>query len=77
MNVTLSPELEQIVTGKVASGQYPPANEVLGEALRLLAARDEARAARLADLRQELQIGLDPLARGQATAYIFPAEPPA
>jgi antitoxin ParD1/3/4 len=69
MNVSLTPELEQIVAKKVESGMYPSANDVIREALRLLQERDEARDARLADLRQAIQVGLDQLARGQATTY--------
>ena len=41
MNVHLTPELEQLVQGKVKSGRYNSASEVVREALRLLEQRDE------------------------------------
>jgi antitoxin ParD1/3/4 len=69
MNVSLTPELEQLVAKKVESGMYPSANDVIREALRLLQERDEAREAKLVDLRRDIQVGLDQLAQGQATTY--------
>ena len=41
MQVSLTPELEELVRRKVESGFYGDASEVIREALRLLAARDE------------------------------------
>ena len=58
MNVTLTPELEQIVSQKVASGLYNPAHEVIREALRLLEHQDELLGTRLEELRNEINIGL-------------------
>jgi antitoxin ParD1/3/4 len=40
MNVSLTPELEQLVTEKVESGRYTSASEVIREALRLLEEHD-------------------------------------
>jgi len=40
MNVSLTPELEKYVRGKVASGLYNNASELIREALRLFVARD-------------------------------------
>ena len=36
MNVSLTPELDNFVAGKVESGRYTSASEVVREALRLL-----------------------------------------
>ncbi|MBD2751223.1 type II toxin-antitoxin system ParD family antitoxin [Microvirga sp. BT688] len=36
MNVSITPELEQFVSDRVASGQYQSASEVVRAALRLL-----------------------------------------
>ena len=41
MNVSLTAELEQFVQGKVASGLYNNASEVIREGLRLLKEHDE------------------------------------
>lgn len=43
MNVSLTPELEQLIHKKVATGLYLSASEVVREALRLL---DEATSSR-------------------------------
>ena len=43
MNVSLTPELEKFVEGKVESGLYNNASEVIREGLRLLKEHDEVR----------------------------------
>lgn len=43
MNVSLTPELERFVQGKVESGLYNNASEVIRESLRLLKEYDEVR----------------------------------
>jgi len=43
MNVSLTPELEQFVEGKVESGLYNNASEVIREGLRLLKEHDMVR----------------------------------
>ncbi len=43
MNVSLTPELEKFVDGKVESGLYNNASEVIRESLRLLKEHDEIR----------------------------------
>lgn len=43
MNISLTPELEQFVQGKVESGLYNNASEVIREGLRLLKEQDEIR----------------------------------
>ena len=40
MNVSLTPELEDLVNQKVRSGRYRSASEVVREALRLFEERD-------------------------------------
>ena len=37
MNITLNPELEQLIQSQLKTGKYKTAEQVLGEALRLLA----------------------------------------
>jgi len=55
MNVSLTPELEEMVTEKVRSGLYQTASEVVRDALRLLKQRDDE--ARRADQRAGLTSG--------------------
>ena len=64
MNISLTPQLEKLVSSKVASARYYSASEVVREALRLLQARDEAREVQLHELRAKIAEGLDSLARG-------------
>jgi antitoxin ParD1/3/4 len=65
MNVSLTPELEEIVDQKVKSGLYNSASEVVREGLRLLQQRDEMREAKLDALRAEIQKGIDDLEAGR------------
>lgn len=69
MNVSLTPELEQYVNGKVQSGMYHTASEVIREGLRLLKEREELHQQKLADLRREIQIGIDQAVRGQVSPF--------
>lgn len=66
VNVSLTPELEELIQERVRSGRYTSASEVVREALRLLQDRDELRQLRLAELRTKVAAGLDSLDRGQA-----------
>jgi antitoxin ParD1/3/4 len=57
-NVNLTPQLEELIRTKVASGMYGSASEVVREALRLLDERDSEKALRLELLRSEIREGL-------------------
>ena len=57
MHVSLTPELEELVRRKVESGLYGDPSEVIREALRLLAAKDELAQLRLERLRAALLAG--------------------
>lgn len=59
MNVNLTPQLEEMVRQKVASGLYTSASEVVREALRLMDEQDRVRAAKLEQLRQDIREGLN------------------
>jgi antitoxin ParD1/3/4 len=65
MNVTLTPDLEQIVNQRLASGLYKSAGEVIHEALRLLHEQDRLLENRLEELRREIAIGLAQLRNGE------------
>jgi antitoxin ParD1/3/4 len=65
MNVSLTPELEQLIHKKVETGLYLSASEVVREALRLLEERDKLQALRFEELRKEIQIGIDQADRGE------------
>ncbi|MEH2124389.1 type II toxin-antitoxin system ParD family antitoxin [Nostoc sp.] len=65
MNISLTPELEQLVKDKVNSGRYHSVSEVMGEALRLLDERDRIQEQRLAELKAKIQVGIEELERGE------------
>ena len=65
MNVSLTPELERLITEKVDAGSYQTASEVVRDALRLLKLRDEG----LVQLRRDIQAGFDQIERGEFSEY--------
>ncbi len=65
MNVSLTPELERLVEGKVKEGLYGTASEVVREALRCLSERDEERMVKLEAIRQAVAVGLAQVDEGQ------------
>ena len=66
MNINLTPQLEEMVRQKVTSGLYTSASEVVREALRLMEEKDQVRAARLEQLRNDIQEGVN---SGPTTAW--------
>ncbi len=69
MNVSLTKELEELVAGKVKTGLYQTASEVIREGLRLLDERDRLYQARLTELRRDVKLGADQLERGEAVPF--------
>ena len=65
MNVSLPPELEQLVHEMVRTGVYPSATDVVGEGLRLLKERNEYRE----ELRAKIREGIEALDRGEYEEY--------
>jgi antitoxin ParD1/3/4 len=65
MNISLTPEMEQLVKDKVSSGQYHSVSDVIGEALRLLDERNRLQEQRLAELKAKIQVGIEELERGE------------
>jgi antitoxin ParD1/3/4 len=65
MSISFSPELEELVRKELASGKYASENELLVEAVRLLAERDRRRD----ELREQIQVGREQLDQGVYTEY--------
>ena len=65
MNVSLTPELEKLVSDQVKSGRYKSASEVVREGLRLIRLREE----KLQVLRREIDKGVKSLERGEGIEY--------
>jgi antitoxin ParD1/3/4 len=65
MNVSLTPELENLVNEKVKSGLYNSASEVVREGLRLIQEQDELKRIRRDELRREIMRGKEQIERGE------------
>ncbi len=65
MNISLTPELEQLVNDKVKTGMYQTASEVIREGLRLLRERDQ----RLESLRRDVRAGFEAVERGEYSDF--------
>ena len=65
MNVSLTPELEQFVQSRVASGRYQTAREEVREGLRLLEEREQTRESALEGLRAKIRRGIEQADRGE------------
>jgi antitoxin ParD1/3/4 len=65
MNVSLTPELEQFVQSRVASGRFQTASEVVREGLRLLEERELAREIALKELRSKIRRASEQDDRGE------------
>ncbi len=65
MNVSLTRELEHLVSSKVKTGLYQTASEVIREGLRLLKDRDD----RLTQLRAEIRAGFESIEHGEYEEY--------
>jgi len=65
MHISLTPELEARVRSKVDGGLYNNASEVIREALRFMEFHEEwINAVKLSHLREQLNLGIDQLNRG-------------
>jgi antitoxin ParD1/3/4 len=65
LNISLTPQLEEMIRAQVDSGKFNSASEVVREALRMMQERE----ANLERMRAEIQIGLDQLERGEAVEF--------
>ncbi|MEA2756335.1 MAG: antitoxin ParD1/3/4 [Aliidongia sp.] len=75
MNVSLTPELEQLIHLKVETGRYNSASEVVREALRLMAQRDELQTLHKEEIRKQIAAGMASLRSGNSVdGEIFLAE---
>jgi antitoxin ParD1/3/4 len=63
VNVSLTPELERLVSDKVDTGMYQTASEVVREGLRLLKDRDDRQ------LRADVRAGFDSADQGEYADY--------
>ena len=74
MNVSLTPELENLVNEKVKSGLYNSASEVIRESLRLLQEQDMLKEIRRNELRREIMLGVEQIRNGEYTELKTPED---
>ena len=67
MNVSLTPELENLVNEQVKSGLYNSASEVIRESLRLFKEQLMLKEIRRNELRREIMIGVEQMRNGEYT----------
>ena len=65
MNVSLTPELENLIEQKVKAGMYNSASEVIRAGLRLLQEHEEIKYFSLKDLQYEVRKALEQIKRGE------------
>ena len=65
MNIVLTPEIEEFVKEQIESGNYQDALAVIREGLQLLADRERIYQGRFQQLKQEIEIGIEELKRGE------------
>ena len=69
MNLTLPPELESFVAKQIQGGQFPNADAVIGEGLRLLRDQEVDLQMGLEDLKREIAIGIEQADQGKVTSF--------
>ncbi len=65
MNISLTPQLEDLLKQKVATGMYNSVSEVVREALRLLSEKDNIQAMKLEALKKEISQGIESLDKAE------------
>lgn len=63
MSLSLTPETEQRITDQLSRGSYQSADELILAGLQLLEEREK----RLTQLRQQIEVGAEQIARGRVT----------
>jgi antitoxin ParD1/3/4 len=69
MEISLTPDLQKFVDEKVRAGQFESASAVVQRAVALLREEESLTAEDVAELRAELQLGLDQLDAGQGAEW--------
>jgi antitoxin ParD1/3/4 len=69
MNISLTPQLEELVNRKVESGLYNSASEVIREALRLLNEHDRIRESQILEMKTKVQAGVKEIRDGKTKSF--------
>ncbi|HWB52550.1 MAG TPA: type II toxin-antitoxin system ParD family antitoxin, partial [Tepidisphaeraceae bacterium] len=65
MNISLKPNLERFIADQVKAGRFDSADEAMNAAVAQLQTSEELSAEDLADLRTEVDIGIDQAEKGE------------
>ncbi len=65
MNVQIDPAQQAFINELVSSGKFASETDVIRAGLRLLQEQAADRAAKLEELRQNIQVGIDEIERGE------------
>jgi antitoxin ParD1/3/4 len=74
MEITLPPEILKFIEEKVQAGQFQPPSDLICGAIGVLKAQEELTSEDIAELREEVAIGLEQLARGDCAEWDVEAE---
>jgi antitoxin ParD1/3/4 len=69
MNVLLKPDLEKFVAEKIKAGHFTNASDLINDALEVLREQETFTPQHEAYLREEVQMGIDQLDRGQTSEF--------
>ena len=69
MNVSLTPELQKWIQGKVETGLYGSSSEVIRDALRLLYHFEGQKEKKMEILKSELQVGIEQIKAGDSERF--------
>jgi antitoxin ParD1/3/4 len=69
MDVLLTQELEQFVVEQVKTGFYHSPSEVIAQSLRLLREHEQLNKIKRDQLRQDVQLAIDQIQRGEGQLY--------
>lgn len=63
--IQIAKEQNDFIEDRVSKGRFSSVNELISEAIRLVQEKEKMREAKLAELRSEIQIGIDQFQRGE------------
>ena len=69
MNISLTPQLEEMVNRKIASGMYTSASEIIREALRLLEEHDRIREIQIREMKEQVTAGVQQIREGKVKTF--------